>query len=160
LRRLSAVESPSFSLPITASFLDITRRDRPSIVWAILSGRVQELKEFERDLALLVHTDLIFLDIANRPGFAESDTLRVPVAIITLDADPFDLVIKRCPKGASNNTGFAPDAFVPVDHDSLIFEVLVAGLRGTHFDTKGFLTILAGHGEVKAHVFPLDHLNT
>jgi len=160
LRRLSAVESPSFSLPITTSFLNVTTRVKPTIAQAILSCRAQELKEFERDLALLVHTDLIFLDIANRPGFAESDTLRVPVAIITLDADPFDLVIKRCPKRARNNTGFAPDAFVPVDHNSLILEVLVAGLRGTHFDTKGFLTILAGHGEVKTHVFPLDHLNT
>jgi hypothetical protein len=159
LRRLSAVESPSFSLPITTSFLNVTIRAKPSIARAILSGRVQELKEFERDLALLIHTDLIFIDIVDRPGFAEPDTLGTPVAIITLDADPFNLVVQRCPKRTRDNTGLAPDAFVPVDHDSLILEVLVAGLRGAYFDTEGFLTILTGHGEVKTHVFPLDHLN-
>jgi len=126
---------------------------------AILTGRVQEFKEFERNLALLVHTDLIFIDIANRPGLAESDTLRVPVAIITFDADPLNLVVERRPEWTRDDTGLATDAFVPVDHDPLILEVLVAGLRGTHFDTEGFLTILTGHGEVEAHVFPLNHLN-
>jgi hypothetical protein len=106
-----------------------------------------------------MHTDLIFIDIVDRPGFAEPDTLGTPVAIITLDADPFDLVVKRCTKRTRDNAGLAPDAFVPVDHDPLILEVLVAGLRGAHFDTEGFLTILTGHGEVKANVFTLDHLN-
>jgi hypothetical protein len=115
--------------------------------------------ELERYLALLRQIDSIGLDIIDRLYSAESDALRIAVAIITLDGDLLGLVIQGSAKGAGNDAGFAADAFILVDGDPLIFFVHVAGLGWTDLHAERLLTALAGHGKVAPHLLPFDYLD-
>jgi hypothetical protein len=63
-------------------------------------------------------------------------------------------------KGAGDDAGSTSDAELFVDrHPVIIFRLPVAGLCRTYLHAIGLFTVIAGHGEIKPHILPLDHLD-
>jgi hypothetical protein len=60
-------------------------------------------------------------------------------------------------KGACNDTGFTPNAFVFIDDHPLVFNIAVASLRGANLHAERLLTILAGHREIESDILIFDH---
>jgi hypothetical protein len=63
-------------------------------------------------------------------------------------------------KGAGDDAGSTSDAEFFVDgHTVIIFRLPVAGLCWAYLHAIGLFTVIAGHGEIKSHILPLDHFD-
>jgi len=100
--------------------------------------------------------------IRKRDGLdvTEANTLRVSVTVIALHRHPLLGIEERMAKGAGNDAGSTSDAKLFVDgHPVIVFRLPVAGLCRAYLHAVGFLTMIAGHGEIKPYILPLDHFH-
>lgn len=90
----------------------------------------------------------------------ECGALRIPITIIAFDGHPFMVVEEGLSEGAGDNTGPAPDTEVFIDDDPVVFfRFPVAGFGRADFHAVSLFAMIAGHGEIKANVFPFDDLD-
>jgi len=86
--------------------------------------------------------------------------LWISIAVIALHRDPILDIKERMAKGAGDDAGSTSDAKLLVDgHAIIIFRLPMAGLCRAYLHTIGLFTVIAGHGKIKPHIFPLDHFD-
>ena len=124
-----------------------------------LAFNLQQVRELREDVSPLSRLDPIRVDVIDCLDSAESHTLGVAIAVIAFHTHPIDGVEKGMSERARNDARLTSDTFVFVDDHPLIFNIPMAGLRGTDLDTERLLTILTGHWEIESHVLPFHHLD-
>jgi len=104
--------------------------------------------------------NLVCIQKGNGLDVTETNALRVAVTVIAFHCDPFADIEERMPKGTGDDAGSTSDAQIFVDrYPVIILRFPVASLRRTDLHAIGFFAVVAGHGEVKPHVLPLDHFD-
>ncbi len=115
--------------------------------------------EFKGDVSFLGYVDPVRFDISDRLNFTEGRTLGVPITKVTLDCHPLHRIKQRGSKGACNDARLTPNAFILIDHHSLVFHLRMTRLRRTHLHTEGLLAVLTGRRKIEPYVLPFDHLD-
>jgi hypothetical protein len=132
-------------LPILKNF----RRSNPLLG----TGKFLRRNSFFQNAHVVRFNEIHGLDIT------ETDALGIAVAEIALEDHFIDGVVAHGPKGADGHTGAATDADVVINHHPSQFVVFRDGLHGTNIQAGCILTLLAGHGDIKALRLPLHNFD-
>jgi hypothetical protein len=122
---------------------------------------LKKISQFVGGLPFFGHLNSVSIHKRNGFDIAKSHTLWITVTIVAFYSDPLLDIKERLTKWAGDDAGSASDTEIPVnDHTVLLFRFSVAGLGRTNLDAEGFFAMIAGHGEIKSHLFPFDHSDT
>jgi hypothetical protein len=89
----------------------------------------------------------------------ETDALGITVAEIALEDHFINSVVAHGPEGADGHTGAATDADIVINHHPPQLVVFRDGLHGTNIQAGCILTLLTGHGDIKAFRLPLHNFD-
>lgn len=130
-------------------------------ILSFLSYLLHRFSKFKKGLSLLTHVRLIGICETDGFYFAETNTLRISVTVITFDRHSVSRVEEGMTKRTCNDAGSTSDTKIFVDgHPIIIFRFPMAGLGRTDFNAEGFFTVIASHGKIDPHMLPFYHFDS
>jgi len=116
--------------------------------------------KFLRRNSFFQNADVVRFNEIHGLDITETDALGIAVAEIALEDHFINGVVAHGSKGADGHTGAATDADVVINHHSPQFVVFRDGPHGTNIQAGCILTLLTGHGDIKALRLPLHNFDT